>query len=544
MYKLLIVDDEPLVLIGLESMLPWSNYNITICGRASNGKQALEMIESLNPDFVITDVKMPIMNGLELLEECHKRFRTPPEFIILTCYEDFPYVKVALQHRVVDYIIKLGLQPAELAVAIQHAIELRKEKFPAIVTATTSNTSASENTSMEQYKNKFILKLLHNLFESDEQFFLQAKQLKLSFDAYAYAVASCQLISTRVFESNDDYMTYYHSILSMITNLLSKSLTIHLITLDMKHFCVLLEFPENSVYLNPGKLYELLTDTFQTIDNYFNAKIFCGVGDYKALVNMACESHQEARQISSSCSDDDPLLFYTAQNTKEKTAALNNIFQVAILKDELHKAFNEYDTVSFKNIIEIVTELFQDNPSKYVQAMDLSSKLLHCCLTNMPDSESYLRDKFAGYRDSYCSLYNQNSTEKILKWLELFNQAILEFYKKQHRNFKNELVQNVMGYIEEHLSEKLILNDVASIFSISPNYLGCLFKKHTSLGFNEYVTKAKISKAKFLLFNSDLKLYEISTLLGYENYFYFSRVFKKMEGCSPSQYLNKQHLSD
>ena len=543
MYKLLIVDDEPLVLIGLESMLPWSNYNITICGRASNGKQALEMIESLNPDFVITDIKMPIMNGLELLEECHKRFQTPPEFIILTCYEDFPYVKAALQYRAVDYIIKLGLQPAELAVAIQHAIERRNEKV-SVPAAVVSNTSSLETTSMEQYKNKFILKLLHNLFESDEQFFLQAKQLKLSFDASAYAVASCQLITTRVFESNDDYMSYYHSILSMVNNLLSKSLTIHLITLDMKHFSVFMEFPENSEYLNQNELYELLNDTFETIENYFNAKIFCGVGDYKEQINLACESHQEARQISSSCSEETPLCFYSTRNKEEKSVALNNIFQVAILKEDLHKAFNEYDTVAFKSIIETVTELFQDNPSKYVQAMDLTSKLLHCCLTNMPDSESYLRDKFAGYHDSYCSLYNQNSTEKILKWLELFNHAILEFYENQYRNFKNELVQNVMDYVDEHLSEKLILNDVASIFSISPNYLGHLFKKHTSLGFNEYVTKTKISKAKYLLFNSDMKLYEISNLLGYENYFYFSRVFKKVEGYSPSQYLNKQHLSE
>lgn len=536
MYRLLLVDDEPLVLIGLESMLPWSEYNITICGSAANGKQALEMIETMKPDIVIADIMMPIMNGLELLEECHKRLPDPPEFIILTCYEEFPYVKTALKYQAVDYIIKLGLKPDELATAIEHAIKLRQQKHPQVE----SESQPLEQLSLEQYKNKFILKLLHNLFESEEQFSLQAKQLQLTFDANCYTVASCQIVTSQNLEINDNYMTFYHRILSMVSNLLSKSATFHLIALDMKHFCILFALEGASPYSDPHELYELLDETFQTIDNYFNVQIFCGVGDYKHNIHLVSESHQEARQIVSSCTDGNPLLLYHLQHEDDQVASLNNIFQVTVLKEDLHKAFNEFDTSAFRHIIESVTDLFHAHPNKYVQAMDLTSKILHFCLTNMPDSESYLRSKFSGYRDSYCSLYSQNSTEKILKWLELFNQAILEFYDKQYKDFKNELVQNIIQYVDEHLSEKLILNDVAAIFSISPNYLGHLFKKNTSLGFNEYVTKAKISKAKYLLFNSDLKLYEISALLGYENYFYFSRVFKKVEGCSPSQYIQKQ----
>ena len=101
-----------------------------------------------------------------------------------------------------------------------------------------------------------------------------------------------------------------------------------------------------------------------------------------------------------------------------------------------------------------------------------------------------------------------------------------------------------MRYIDAHIGEKLVLNDVASIFSISPNYLGHLFKKSASLGFNEYVTQAKISRAKYLMFHTDLKVYEIATQLGFENSFYFSRVFKKVEGCSPRQYLQSQFQTE
>ena len=535
MYKLLIADDEPLVLIGLESMLPWNDMDITVCGRASNGKQALELIESLKPDLVITDIKMPLINGLEVLEECQKRFSEPPEFIILTCYEDFPYIKTALKYQAVDYIIKLGLKPEELASAISHAIAMRKQKYA----RSYQKLHTEEQTYLEQYKNRFFLNLLHNLFESEEQFQLQIGQLNLSFHADNYAVASCQMISQRIFESNDSYMTFYHSVLSMLSNLLSKSLSFHLTVLDMMHFCILFEFQKGSVYLDFQELQDLLTDIFQTIENYFNVKMLCGIGDYKGDIHLISESYQEARQIHSFCTEEIPVLVYAYQNGGEATVSLKNIFQVTILKEDLHKAFCEYDVSAFCHIIDSVGELFRNYPSKYIQAMDLVSKILHFCLANMPDSESYLNKQFSGYRDSYCSIYNQNSMEKILRWVEQFRDAVLEYYDNRYKDQKNELIQSIIQYIESHLSEKLLLNDVADAFSISPNYLGHLFKKSTAMGFNEYVTKAKISRAKSLLFNRELKLYEVSSLLGYENYFYFSRVFKKVEGCSPSQYIQK-----
>jgi len=540
MYKLLIIDDEPLILVGLESMLPWADYDITVCGKASNGRQALEMIESLQPDIVITDIKMPIMNGLELIEECHKRFDPTPEFIILTCHEDFPYVKMALKYRVVDYLIKLGLDADELSDAVHKAIELCDQKQPQDILPASGN----QQLVLEQFKNRFIMKLLHNLFESEEQFLLQAKHLNLTFDAKAYAVATCQIAHHPNFEDMDSYVAFHHNILSMLSNLLSTPLHFHMIALDMLHFCFVFEFYEDSPYLDSDKLFRLLKNTFQTIENYFNAVIYCGVGDYKNNVHLISESHQEARQICFSCSDDEPLLFYQYRDIHTSASSLNNIFQITILKEDLHKAFNEADSQAFQRLIASVNELFCTYPNKYAQAMDLTTKILHLCLTNMPDCESYLQEAFADYRDSYCSLYNKNTTQQILKWLESFEQALTSYYKHQYRDFKNELIQDIIQYVSEHLSEKLILNEVAAIFSINPNYLGHLFKKVTSTGFNEYVTGAKIAKAKSLLVHSDMKLTDIADYLGYENYFYFSRVFKKVEGCSPSQYMQQMASSE
>ena len=115
MYQLLIVDDEPLVQAGIRSMLNWNEMNIEICGTAMNGQAALKIIEEKSTDIVITDIKMPVMNGLDLAKTCRERYGDNcPYFIILTSYEDFQMARDALSYQVSDYLVKLELTPEVL----------------------------------------------------------------------------------------------------------------------------------------------------------------------------------------------------------------------------------------------------------------------------------------------------------------------------------------------------------------------------------------------------------------------------------------------
>ncbi|MBT9776847.1 response regulator [Clostridium sp. MCC353] len=535
MYKALIVDDEPLVQIGLQSMITWSDFQISVCGTASNGRQALEMIRSLHPDIVITDIKMPIMNGLELMEASKSLPEPTPEFIILTCYEDFPYIKKALEFQAVDYIIKLGLKPSELCQAVERAlkkIQAEKKQAPSAHT--------DDSIFLQNYKDKFILKLLHNLFDSGEQFTLQARELNLSFHADKYAAAYCLISGCSPLSlGNEQYMTLFQNTFSMLSNLLGKYSSFHMVSLDMKHFCILFEFYENSQYYSQQAFSEMLSDAFEMIHNYFNVTIFCAVGGYKDDIHLISDSHQEARQLLPVCTEAKPVLFYQNQMQQE-LPPFKNTFNITILKEDIRKAFEEYDMWAFQHITGSISTLFRSRPGGFAQAMDVTSNILHLCLTMIPESEKYLAERFSQYRDSYRSLYNQKNTEQVMDWLDLFSQSVIDFYQSRYKELKNTLIQNIMQYVENHINEKLLLNDVAAIFSISPNYLGHLFKKTTSMGFNEYVTQAKVSKAKYLMFHTDMKIYEIAAQLGFENSFYFSRVFKKIEGCSPRQYLQNQ----
>ena len=132
-----------------------------------------------------------------------------------------------------------------------------------------------------------------------------------------------------------------------------------------------------------------------------------------------------------------------------------------------------------------------------------------------------------------------NSTEQIIGWMQTLCEGLCDFFSSEKDNYKNHVVTNVKAYINRNLDQKLSLNEVAAAFDISPAYLSKLFGKYSELGFVNYVNYAKINAAKEMLRESNDKVYEIAAKLGFESAFYFSKVFKKIEGCSPREYMQK-----
>ena len=131
MIKLLIADDEPLVLVGLKSMINWDEFGISICGTARNGEQALEIIEKERPQLVIADIKMPLKNGFEVMEECRQKFNPGPLFIILTSFEEREFLRKAITLSAIEYLIKVELTPQSLSEAhiFRHSGCLRSPVF-------------------------------------------------------------------------------------------------------------------------------------------------------------------------------------------------------------------------------------------------------------------------------------------------------------------------------------------------------------------------------------------------------------------------------
>lgn len=529
MKKLLIVDDEPLVQIGIKSMISWADFGIELCGAAMNGKQALELIEEFSPDIVITDIKMPVMNGLDLVKICRETYGSIPLFLILTSYEEFPLIKQAVSYQIVDYLIKLELNEDSLTAAVRRALE-RLEELRASEVLKRGNGNGRPL--LQSYSDKFFMRLLHNLFESREQFAIQVKDLRLDFSYQCYLAAHGEVQSSTAGQMElSKQMNLFSSSLQMVREILGKYLHCHVIVLDMRHFAVIFCFPDREG-MDLLKIQEAWINTCTMVRNYFNVQLTAGIGSPVDDPMRISETYQEARQAFKDANPDIPLSF--SQQSEESS---RSAFNMAIFKNSLTKAFEEFDTDALYDTLTKITELFATHPQRFLQAMDGTCNILYLAISLLPDGEETISQIFADSPDGYRSVYQLKNVQQLIQWLSTFRDSLCAVLKNKRRSYKEHIISNVQKYIDSHIEERLSLNDVAAVFGLSPNYLSALFKKTCNVGFSEYITQGKVSRAKNLLLEQEMKIYEVAEKLGFESAFYFSKVFKKVEGISPREFV-------
>ncbi|NLL72523.1 MAG: response regulator, partial [Clostridiales bacterium] len=517
MKKLLIVEDEPLVQIGIRSMLNWSDLNIEICDIAKDGIQALDYIEKHSPEIIISDIKMPRMDGLELMKISRQRFGNLPVFIILTSYEEFHYLKTAMEYDVIDYLIKLELNQENLTAAINKALKK--------VEGINNKNSITDTTFIKKnypFYDKFFIKLLLNLFDNEEEVRLQARELNLDFSAYAYGVCHCEIVEySPMWESPDKtkLLNLYSSSLQMLREIIKKYIQCYVVSLDSKHFSIIFCLNQEQEQDYKNIITDLLNKSFTMLHNYFNVHILTSVGNLCYNPLHIAESYQDARQIFNSVSNTNPIVFYTDLIIQE---ALKNVFNMSLFREDIKKAFEEFDTNTLSFIFDQIIDIFKNHQPHILQSIDAACNILFLAISLLPDGEGLVTEIFKDDPEGYRSIYKKTTTQQVIDWLFYLKNGLCKCLLEKRKSYKHHIVANVKSYISSHINEKLGLQDVASVFGISPNYLSYLFKKYNDLGFNEYITQLKVEEAKNLMLKTNMKVYEIANHLGFENAFYFS----------------------
>ncbi|NMF06241.1 response regulator transcription factor [Clostridium beijerinckii] len=533
MYKVMIVDDEIPAREILSYIINWQETDFRIVYSASNGKEALDKYADIKPDLIITDIQMPIIDGLDLIEEIQK-INKSQKFLILSCYEDFTYAQRAMKMGVTDYLIKDLITPNDL-----YGI-LAKTK------------TDLDNMTIKKSEIRKEHKLLNFLKENKD-------------------IALRKLIFNDI--SEDDC---YNLIENLNLNLNGKLFVLFLIQID--NFFKYIEDEE----FYTKTLNEIIKNVSEIIEELNIGECFYSEnGEFTAIVRLT-PTISEA-DIINEC-------YYLAQEIRKRVSLMHNIsltisvsstfkkpFKIKKYFDEAFKlskmkVFLGNDTIILNNTFVKNLDLDTDTLAKRINAINIAIEQnnienLKSELTHLYDKDirGFMQFNYLNYINSSlldlvvktCNRYSiayedifstsyipieilstKETVEEMSEWfLEIFTKIININFNNSFTNKYSKKVADSIDYINKNLfNQSLSLTDIAENINVHKVYLCRIFKEETGENVTQYILKARIEKSKEIILSTNYKLYEISDKLGFNSPQQFSILFKKVTGITPNQF--------
>lgn len=489
-FKVLIVDDEKPIRDELKILLQ-DEERYQVIGEARNGKLAWDFCQKNEPDIVITDIVMPAMDGLEL-SQAIKEWNPDIQIVLLTMHKDFNYARKAIKYGVKDYLIKGLYSDQEL-----------KETLNKV-------TNTLKNKNKSTIKNELLLleegnKIFDFLLNNDTNINIQNKPalpahliiFKLDWSTNPNFLSKLELLQWLSNNYNHDYCQFY------------------VITTDEIHFFYQTnnnQQKENNPVNNFA--YQLINDIKKAFSR-FNLKI---IAVNCSLVKSAIDYRSCYRKSKGSLKN----IFYIKQSKiikiKQQQFRPLSHKEISSLSLKFKKHLNIIDQL--KNFL--YEDLLPYFKSKFIE----------------PDNVRFLFNQWKNdliednlYDNLKYDLYNGDIYTIVSNFLKLCKEL-----KESNQFYERYEIDEAIDFMYNNLEKHITLSDIAEHVGLSSNYLGHLFKEETGENYKDYLTRIRMEKSTELLKNSNLKIYQIAEKVGIPNYRYFSSVFRKNFGKTPTKY--------
>lgn len=530
--KVIIADDEQHIRHLINGLIEWEEYGLEVVGFAHDGDSALEMCERILPDFLITDIRMPGVNGIDLIKELYDKL-PDIKVIIITGYSYFSYARQALRYNVVDYLLK-PIQKDELIQALQKGISSIDRE--AIQGKKTDNFTLK---SMQKIKDNLLLMILRGGSHSDSivNQDLLTKEYHFRFTGRAW-----RLIQIEFMLNNEENTVSVHDFLKgkmkgLIQELLQNSGTEILTTFEGNSFFCMLngecEVLENldDVLIRIKHRLLMVNDVLQKICFTIGVSSICDNFSHIHDCVKECQLCMEYKILKGA----NKTIFYTDIPTIKRISEevlFDNNTQRKLLEavthadgGEIERIIDQLITVLYRhsrqidghiviNIYKMLTELFFKGMAvfDFTDYGEFSLEFLLSqgdCFFSISAAFSYLNDVF---------------------------QVLLRYSREEKKNYNLKSVKIAQLYVNEHFREPVTLEEIAKHVGLNDTYLSSIFKKQIGKSLIDYLTEVRVHRAKELLMNSDLNISEIAEQVGFNDAKYFTKRFKKFTGVSPNEY--------
>lgn len=536
MYSILIVDDEYWVRKRLISTIEWKEIGIDKIYEAQDGREALELWQDEKPDIIVTDINMPELTGLELMEELNL-IEGKPRIILISGYNEFEYARTALKFGAVDYLLK-PVDENELIRVIRNCIsEFEDEKKKQ------DEINSIEKTSV-RFKEKIISDLLTGRIHSPENALFRLKQIGIDYN-YKSAICVIAHLSTLNTAEGADYLDDTLAMISIteLMNSVVPELFRHFFIMQIDQSSVAVLLSDETGDELQQKVAKVCEEVKKRIGKLFNTQVVFGIGSEVASLLELNQSYRTARYAFYSNNYDDwnKVLKYEKQNIKE-WVNLQNIYSDYNI-NALNADIRNGNRDSALANLQLIIEEFLSGSELNVNP--LQSKLFYINMMNTLIKNLVVGPASDKSLNMFMESLDDLDTFFTPERLKINLEKIVDFLITQHETLsgskKHWVIGNVLDYIKKNYAKQITMKDVANKFFLNPSYFCTLFKDETGYNFTHYLTRTRIEKAKELLAQSSKKLYDIAAEVGYTNVQYFSTIFKEVEGITPSQFRAEYH---
>lgn len=500
--RIVIVEDEKKVREGMAAMIA-SHTSHTVAAEAANGNDGLEKIIKLRPDLVITDIRMPVLDGLEMIRELRKKNLTC-HIIVLSGYSEFEYAKKAITYGVDEYLLK-PLTSSD----IQHALCKIEEKMEQELLALKGTPESCLRDIIEGSSEPDLMEIFG--FEKNMKFLMTAGYLGSMSKEYEDRV--------------QEFFQY-----SKVNDL-----NLHI----------------SGCYQGNSRIFYALAGGFEHLEEYQEEIYRKLVREYQGKGRhplWACIQFSDSGEISRCAEALKGYLDYGVT-----VCGFPGWYEEEYVKSCKWEPFKTPVKILSKIKSDICQEQMEeagknlDRFTEYLKEHSFRKEEVRQSMIRCYFMVSGLLQDLDKKRFQKLQSYNlEHTLNQILTWEEMKQnfgriREVLVQGKARRQDISNYIIVKVLNYIQEHYREKIVLDEVAVQMGLTPEYLSTLFNREVKENFTVFLKKFRIDHAKRLLTGTDKKIYEVAQEVGYSDAKYFIKVFKEEEGISPGDYREMQH---
>lgn len=491
MVKVLLVDDDFLVRTFLSRITDWEKHGYTLVGTAQDGEEALHMVEEYQPEIIITDISMPVMDGIELIRRLKQNGNTAC-IIVLSCHDDFEYVKEAMKLNANEYVLKNLLTEERL-------LQLLDEMKRSIVS--TSQSGLQFNAPDEE--REYYLQLLKGGARKPEDSFYISAAMAVCITNY----------DTHTMVLPIEQQKKFHSSFAQVCREACQNLSsVKCIHIHQGQYAILLDLSDiSSIYERRQKLQQYASAAVRYAERYLAVSVCIGTSRAESFQASAAQFWQEAIDALNERFYSEQAVFYGWQL---ESCGKEIPPHARSFSENIPTYIDQRDGGTIRHMWEEVLDEFRTEHTEarlvqeWLRQTDRRAGLAQRVIPNK------LAD-FRGMETAYLTF-----REEILPQPDTYSSA----------------VSQTIHYLQEQHKNDASLIEAAELVHLNPAYLSHIFSKETGITFSEYLLSCRINSAKDLLMRTSAKIKDVGTQSGFNDYRNFCKTFKKIVGVTPQNY--------